>query len=178
MFEMIPEDAVYFPADTFGTERTAVCFSRFLRAMGEPPLRERSAEGLSIVRFLWLRTFHHPICVRAEGPLPAKLVVTRTLGMGGYDPGAVDQKWAKPLSAGEWNDLAKCTSDPEVWGVHQRDPWGIDGAPWILEASLDREYRIAAHWCPRESGPATAFRRACWSLIMLAGEDLIDGDVY
>ena len=178
MFEMIPEDAVYFPAEAFGSERTTDFFARFLRAMGEPPLQDRGAEGLIVLRFLWLRTFNHPICVRAEGPAPSKMVVTRTLGMGGYSPGAVDQKWAKELSIEEWRVVETITSDRSVWSEHQEEPWGIDGAVWILDATIEKEHRVAAFWCPREQGRGAALRAACMKLIDIAGAEIVDGDVY
>jgi hypothetical protein len=178
MFEMIPEDAVYFPSEAFGSERTTDFFTKFLRAMGEPPLQDRRAEGLIVLRFLWLRTFHRPICVRAEGPVPGKLVVTRTLGMGGYRPGVVDQKWARDLTVDDWGSVESIVLDRSVWSGHQEEPWGVDGAVWILEASIESEHRVAAFWCPREEGRSAALRSACMKLIDLAGIEIVEGDIY
>jgi hypothetical protein len=41
-------------------------FSKHLTAMAEPPLPHLAASGLEVYRFLYLRSFHHPVMVRVQ----------------------------------------------------------------------------------------------------------------
>src|SRR5215469_6577927 len=75
-------------------------YAKHLRSMSEPSLSEASKDATVIVyRFLWLRTFHHPIAVRltihpdGTGTLNAN----ETDGHGGYEAGKVVQSRAVDL---------------------------------------------------------------------------------
>jgi hypothetical protein len=88
----------YFPTGTFRDSSesgsfknfTARWFAKHLRVMAEPSLSEATKYKLLVTyRFLWLRTFHHPIAIRltirrdGTGFLTGKM----TSGHGGYEPG-------------------------------------------------------------------------------------------
>jgi hypothetical protein len=64
--------------------------------MGEPSLLDVSRQDstVEIYRFLWLRSFHHPIAVRlsVRKDGSALLISKETDGKGGYKPGKLIRK--------------------------------------------------------------------------------------
>src|SRR4030081_3548113 len=82
----------YFPDRAFCAPREAgLCerwYAKHLRAMREPSLWESSKDtSLESYRFLWLRSFHHPVSARLEVAKDgtAQLFVKVLSGQGGYD---------------------------------------------------------------------------------------------
>jgi hypothetical protein len=68
---VVASAAEYFPAGVLGDTADqhrflADWYSKHLTAMGEPSLLEVSRQDatVEVYRFLWLRSFHHPISVR------------------------------------------------------------------------------------------------------------------
>jgi hypothetical protein len=84
----------YFPDRAFcGSHETGTCerwYAKHLRAMGEPSLWELSKDASKqSYRFLWLRTFDHPVSTRLEVAKDgtAQLLVKVLNGKVGMNPG-------------------------------------------------------------------------------------------
>lgn len=128
-------------------------------------------------RFLWLRTFHHPVSVRIESfQGKARLVAVELDGKGGYSPGKPFRRAKRELSVQEWNTIVAAISVADFWSSVTEDPGdgGLDGADWILEGLRHGTYHVVVRWTP---GPGR-FRTACESLLEAARFTFPDGEVY
>jgi len=122
-------------------------YSKHLKAMKEVPIyNSQKASERFVFRLLWLRSFHHPVCVKVEknGYSPAVLVGNELSGKGGYGPGelVVDRK--TEMSAKSYDQLrellksAKFAEQP----IDQDKTNVDDGAMWIFEMSDKGQYHI------------------------------------
>lgn len=155
-------------------------YSQHLTAMGEPSLVDVASGGGTAVRFLWLRSFHQPIAVRVQATEDAmRLVATRLSGAGGYEPGIVESRTERVLTAQEWRRLEEALAEAVFDTTPAtRATLGADGAQWIVERAQDGCYRMVERWSPEPAGADAAFRSACEAFLALAGEQFVTGDVY
>ncbi len=139
-------------------------YSKQLYAMQEPSLSQGKARADVVYRFLWLRSFNHPISVRVEKTgSSVNLHVVELDGAGGYGPGRFLRKTQKALPVADFEKLAARLGKPEFW--QQKGPEiGRDGAEWILESMQDGRYQVADQWSP-ESGE---FRDVCLMFLEFA----------
>ncbi len=148
-------------------------YSKQLYAMQEPSLSQGKVKADVAYRFLWLRSFHHPISVRVEKRgSSVNLYAVELDGAGGSDPGMILRRTQKALLVADFERLADRLGKPEFWQQIVREN-GPDGAEWILESMRDGRYQVAVEWSP-ESG---AFRDVCLVFLDLA-EFLPMDDVY
>ncbi|HZS04476.1 MAG TPA: hypothetical protein VFD58_06540 [Blastocatellia bacterium] len=83
----------FFPAGKLDSRPQAEQFvvewySEHLKAMAEPSLLTLSGVQIECYRFLWLRSFHHPVAVRIWREGNDRFIVAKELdGAGGYEPG-------------------------------------------------------------------------------------------
>ena len=149
-------------------------YSSQLEAAGETSL-PRPAEIASsttkfVIRFLWLRTFHHPVSIRVvlrddEG----ELIARELNGAGGYSPGTVQQQISRQLRKEELDDLRKTLEKAKLEKETLCDSAsGFDGSHWIIETVEPSGYRFLDRWTPRK-GPV---RSVGEKLIELTGWDL------
>jgi hypothetical protein len=146
-----------------------------LRAMNEKPLAGAAAE--EAYRFLWLRTFHHPVSVRIESSRgKARLVAVELDGKGGFLPGKTFRQAKRELSAQEWTTFTTALDAAGFWTWKTEDPGngGLDGADWVLEGLRHATYHVVVRWSP---GPGS-FRTACESLLQAAQFSFPDGESY
>jgi hypothetical protein len=138
-----------------------------LRAMQEPSLSCGKSTAESTYRFLWLRTFDHPISVRVEvNGSTSVLHAVELDGAGGYTPGKVLKRVERALSPAEQEELMAKLNGIRFWGMKTSiDDQGVDGASWILEGVRDGRYHVVDRWSP-ESGD---YREACLFFLELAG---------
>lgn len=124
-------------------------YSKHLRAMSEPTLSCGPGNAEETYRFLWLRTFHHPIAVRVarlkEG---IQLSAVELSGAGGYEPGGIIKQIHKSLSSDQWQTLISEVEDCKYWSQPSVDNSGIglDGAQWIIEARRGQSYHVVDRW--------------------------------
>ena len=93
----------FFPDRAFCTtnlssENCDRWYPPYLTAMKELSLWDRSkASETESYRFLWLRSFHHPVALRLDVASDGRgvLVVKVLSGQGGYDPGNLIEVIAK-----------------------------------------------------------------------------------
>jgi hypothetical protein len=136
-----------------------------LTAMGEAPIYKLAKpDGRFVFRFTWLRTFHHPMCVRLEHSKDGKTVLfgKELNGAGGYQPGILITDRKIELTAQQYEAFkAKLASVNFVQlATEEKDLGGHDGARWIFELNDNGCYHVVDRWCPngaiRELG--------CWFL--------------
>ena len=175
----------YFPKDKFARGwKDADAFmndwyGKHLKAMGEKSLLDVSGKNTEVYRFLWLRTFHHPVFVRVErGQAKTKLFTKELDGAGGYEPGKVLRKNEVILKEKEFCEFLSLLEKADYWKLPsiQDNDDGVDGSQWILEAVKDDRYHIVDRWTPEKG----EFRAACVYLLKLSGidTDRLKDDLY
>jgi hypothetical protein len=175
----------YFPKDTFSRNwKDADAFmndwyGKHLKAMGEKSLLDVSDKTAEAYRFLWLRSFHHPVFVRIRRDQNGIKLFTKELdGAGGYEPGKVLRESEISLQRKEFCEFLRLLEKADYWTLPstKTDEAGADGAQWILEAVKENRYHIVDRWSP-ENG---AYRAACVYLLKLSGidTDRLKDDLY
>lgn len=168
-----PTQSQYFPNGTFAEQGDAEAFvvtwySHALKSLEEPSLWElsRNDKHAVVYRFLWLRSFHHPVAIRiniaSDGT--AEVATKVSSGAGGYDPGRLIEKQTEKLSAIQVKDLIEQVRSAKFWELpteEKRASFGIDGARWILEGIQDGNYHIVDRWSPKNG----AYRALCWFFV-------------
>ncbi|WP_035356623.1 hypothetical protein [Edaphobacter aggregans] len=142
-------------------------YSSQLRALEEPSLyslsKSTSAESY---RFLWLRTFHHPIAIRLD-PNPdgtSTVIVKVASGAAGFRPGVLSEQRSQLVSKEQTQAFLKRVSELRFWDASNpvNDQRGTDGSQWIIEGVRAGRYHVVDRWTPtkgvvRELGMILAF---------------------
>jgi hypothetical protein len=183
-----PPDAnpQYFPEGIFGDTSDKGSFKDFatrwyssdLRAMHEPSLFEASKDrSLVAYRFLWLRTFHHPIVIRltirpdGTGALTGKI----TSGAGGYEPGDLIWNQAIDIPKAQLQQFVNAVKMAEFWTLPPDHRWGgTDGAQWIMEGVQDGNYHVVDRWSPER----TNYAKMCLLLLNLSNIQVAAKEIY
>ena len=151
----------YFPNGVLSVHRRADEFklkwySGQLAALQEPSLWESSkTQQTQSYRFLWLRTFDHPVAIRvdvnADGT--SQLTTKMTSGAGGYAPGKLIKNATVTLSKEqtEWF-LGKIDRFWQLPSVQEmtKETIGADGSQWIVEGIKAHGYLVVDRWTPRD----------------------------
>jgi hypothetical protein len=154
-------------------------YGKHLRAMKEPSLVDVKDPDSEVYRFLWLRTFHHPISVRiVRTGYSFRLTSVELNGAGGYDPGRNLRTDNVEIFNDEWCQFTALLDKAQFWAepTVNRELSGFDGSQWVFEGVNDGRYHIVDRWTPREG----AFREACIYLLKLSGRDekSLGNDLY
>ena len=170
------EPGVFLPERPDVDDMMRTAFSNNLVAMNEPVIAPTTHDS---VRFLYLRSFHHPIAVRVERRLAhVRLTAVELDGAGGYDPGVPTRRVTRNVSDEEWNDLLSLLDNASFWELptsHERAT--LDGARWILEASVDGRYHVVQRNSPDET-EMRGFRGACLWLLDTAAFTPVGDELY
>ncbi len=137
-----------------GANEISNAYIKYLQAMDEPYLPTAANGKDEIYRFLWLRTFHHPVVVTIERTgANYTLSSKESDGAGGYEPGKIIETHMRPLSSGEWCLLRDALATSDFWNMSVVDEklGGLDGSEWILEGIRNGRYHAVKRWSP-ESG--------------------------
>jgi hypothetical protein len=178
----------YFPEAAFDKQEKSNDFavewySQQLKALQEPSLWEtsKSIKG-QVYRFLWLRSFHHPVVVRLNVNDDGKgtLVTKVADGQGGYPPGKLIENRTQDLSKQQTQWFLDEVKALKYWDLPTREGENpnvvqVDGAQWIVEAVRNGTYKIVDRWSP-EKGPIKTLGLSM--AIDLAGMKLLYQDVY
>lgn len=136
-------------------------YGSMLLAAKEPSLSAANVRPKAVIRFTWLRSFHPPIIVRAEGLGSAapRLVATHLSGQGGYGPGNIDQHIERPLRADEAATLQAALTEAALFPPSKPEaplpecaPFGSDGAEWVIEVVDSGGYHFTKRWSPTRGG--------------------------
>lgn len=154
-------------------------YGKHLAAMGESSLLDIDNADTETYRFLWLRSFHHPISIRIERRgYTFGLKAVELSGSGGYEPGKIRQTDDVVISSDQWCRLMTLLNKAKFWEqpTSSDSSLGRDGAQWILEGVNDERYHIVHRWSPSDD----AFRETCIYLLELSGRDekTLGGNVY
>lgn len=143
-------------------------YGDFLKKMGEKSLLVNSNER-EVYRFLWLRTFHHPIFVRVERKGNSiDLFSKESNGAGGYEPGKVIKTKKTTIDIEQWLEFLNLLEKTNYWKMPIEDKRvGFDGSQWILEGVKDNRYHIVDRWSPKN----VEYKEACIYLLKLSGID-------
>lgn len=149
-----------------------------LRAAHEPSLLEMAKDkSVSIFRFVWLRTFHHPIIVRlvVDDNGTGRLTAVEMTGQGGFAPGALAKKQTLDVSKDDVAHLQSLIAAIAYWTMPtQAGPGGNDGAQWILEGVQRGQYHVVVRWSPK-IGP---YREVCMYMLNLSRIDVSPKQIY
>ncbi|NJM52410.1 MAG: hypothetical protein HC846_02845 [Blastocatellia bacterium] len=167
----------YFPNETFLSKNWKESddfhndwYGKFLRIMDEKPLLDISDENTEVYRFLWLRTFHHPIFVRVERNEKTIRLFSKELdGAGGYDSRKTIKTTDTILDESQWCQFLNLLEKSKYWQMPTEDTRlsGVDGAQWILEGVKDGRYHIVDRFMPEKDN----YGQACIYLLQLSGVD-------
>jgi hypothetical protein len=172
----------YFPRGSLDSSRPKIdsllrdWYSKYLRAMQEQSLSCGSRADEYTYRFLWLRSFHHPIAVRLEKVGPqATLSAVELDDTGGHAPGKILRRTQRVLSSAEQSKFEAKLNEVGFWEMRRdQERFGSDGAQWILEGVDHGQYQVVQRWSP---GPG-AFREVCVFLLDLAGLRIPPAEFY
>ena len=153
--------AQFFPKsslDPTGDDFKANWYSTQLRALREPSLfalaTNKKAESY---RFLWLRSFHHPVAVRVDLQVDGSwILVTKVAsGAGGYSPSTLTTNTSRQLTAQEAQSFRSMVENGGFWNAPNpiNDQTGTDGSQWIIEGVKAGHYHVIDRWMPN-NGPA------------------------
>lgn len=129
-------------------------YSKHLKALEEPSLFQMAKTSKAeAYRFVWLRTFHHPVIVRVDiqpngnGQLTTKV----SSGAGGYEPGKLIENTSRPLTRPQVDKFLATIQGLQFWKLptHENpETAGCDGAQWIIEGVKNGEYHVVDRWSP------------------------------
>jgi hypothetical protein len=126
-------------------------YSKHLLAMNEPSLLSVPHTKGETYRFLWLRTFHHPVAVRleliADNPWIHRVELD---GAGGYEPGSVLLSDDVQLELATWSGFIAKLNESAFWELPSSESTtGIDGAQWVFEGRQGDRRKFLHRWSPR-----------------------------
>ncbi len=167
---LVPNDSntFYFPGDfnDFGNK----WYSKYLFYLKEPVLFKDTSSD-EIYRFTWLRTFHHPICIRfVKQNNTYTLYWKESNGAGGYEPGVIIINKKMNVDRKTWETFSEKIKESNFWNLPTDDDdlLGLDGSQWILEGRSTNQYHVVDRWTPNN---ASSYYHCCDFLINLT--DLI-----
>jgi hypothetical protein len=148
----------YFPPGVFDSDsKKDQSYSRHLRALQEPSLWKESLSNKNarVYRFLWLRSFHHPISARLEVKPDGSSVLFYKVcnGTGGYGPGKLARTKTLHIAKPMTDDMADFLREAGFWDLPPieqvaPDVVRVDGAQWILEGVENGRYHVVDRWSP------------------------------
>lgn len=127
-----------------------------LKGLDEPSLLEEAKNpAQESYRFVWLRTFHHPVAVRldimADGS--GRLTTKIANGAGGYEPGKLIENTSRSMQREQIEKFLRQVKNVGFWDLPSYDTtMGCDGSEWIIEGVKNGKYHVANRWTPSK-GP-------------------------
>ncbi len=159
----IAQDA-YFPkgeldSDTQSEKRKQLWYSHALKILEEPSLLKLSENsGAESYRFLWLRTFKHPVAVRLDLKSDGTAVLTAKItdGEAGfpYTVAHLTESFAHSAEPEKIRSFLSKVKQVNFWSLpsHLHDQTGTDGSQWIIEGVKDGKYHVVDRWSPANGG--------------------------
>jgi hypothetical protein len=154
----------YFPPGLLDPQKVDR-YSRQLKAMREPSLYELSQQdpNAKVYRFLWLRSFHHPIAIRLVVRKNGSgwINVRMTTGNGWSEPGRISRYGVSWLTKGKTQALLNAYEGAGFWNLTTLPETTStvvqnDGAQWIIEGVRAGKYHVIERWSPQTGDPVHA----------------------
>lgn len=178
------ESVQYFPPHAFYDSQPLDAgvirwYSKYLNALGEPSLWVASKESeRQRYRFLWLRTWDHPISIRVDRDDDESATLTLKVAngsSGGDEPGRLDVVRTKKLTKKEFDAIADKFTASGFWTMASTEPsGGKDGARWVLEATKNGRYSVVDRWSPKDG----AIRDLALDFLKVSGYAIAEDKVY
>jgi hypothetical protein len=151
-------------------------YSKHLRAMKEESLYSSDEGWRENYRFLWLRTFNHPVAVRIWKCGSVRFISVKELdGAGGYEPGKLKLDRKRELTPEEWSGFMRHLDDSCYWQLLSQDHAdGNDGSQWIFEGIKGGRYHVVDRWTPQNG----SYRELCLFMLQLSGLKLDSSELY
>jgi len=156
-------------------------FKAALQSFGEPSLCDKTLlrDKYEGYRFLWLRTFHHPILIKLEKNLGKVTLIYKELDGNDYKYGSIAESKSidiyKQLGKGMQPDVlvqraldflfeeakAEIWEQPYEYEVTRRNGAErfalLDGASWTVEAIKDGKCHVVTRRSPKRDEPVRRF---------------------
>lgn len=128
-------------------------------------------------RFVWLRTFHHPISVSVVREEKGwVLYATELDGAGGYQPGSVLRTARIALDTEKVEHIRHQIEASQAWSLPTNESdAGNDGAQWIVELRDGHHYHAIDRWSPKIGSPVHALGA---TFLALTGWQLPERETY
>jgi hypothetical protein len=157
-FSLTNAQGQYFPRsslDSRGSELKSQWYSSQLRALQEPSLLSLSkSPSAESYRFLWLRTFNHPIAIRLDPKPDGTSILTTKVasGSGGFHPGVLSENSSQVLSKERTQAFLTRVNELNFWEAPNpvNDQRGTDGSQWIIEGVKAGQYHVVDRWSPKD----------------------------
>ena len=131
-------------------------YAEQLQALKETPIGDLRSDGVAqSYRFLWLRTFHHPVVVRVDvlSDGTGRVRVKETGGQGGYKPGKLIKDDTRRLSKQEAQWFVDRMQESGFWELPPEEKENekeivLDGAFWVVEGKSGQQYHVVEKYAP------------------------------
>jgi len=167
----------YFPKNALADDSRSDQFKTYwyshaLKVLAEPSLLELAKNSSSeSYRFLWLRTFHHPVAIRLDVRPDGTGALTKKVGSGSagfpYTVRLVIENVSRPLTREQTQGFLAMLIRLGFWSLpsHINDQTGTDGSQWVIEGVKEGKYHVVDRWSPdagavRELGLSLALEMA------------------
>jgi hypothetical protein len=148
----------YFPPGVLDSD-----YSKYLKALHEPSLWELSQKDMNaeVYRFLWIRSFHHPIAVRltvrqgGSGWIDSRMAT----GQSGDAPRRLMRYGRSWLTKGKTQSLLTAFESAGFWNLpalEKTTDIRLDGARWVFEGVRGGKYHVVDRWSPYAGDPLRA----------------------
>jgi len=170
-------------SESRGDQYETEWYSEQLAALGEQCLSPAQfAPKRPTYRFLWLRSFRHPVSARLEIKEDGSgtIFLRETDGHSVIAPKG--NKWGKlvrqtevSVAKPEVDEFLKQLSKSGFWSSAFTRQLGNDGAQWIMESYDGSRYRMQQKWTPPDGD---TFRAVCLKLMDLSKFDVKSEEIY
>lgn len=147
-----------------------------LQNLNEPCLYNlETGKDSEIIRFTWLRSFHHPISVRVEkNKKDVKIIWKEGKGAGGYSPQGLKKVRKKKLNGKEWDKLSSLFEKTDFKKLQNEYYVPMnDGATWTIERIKQNKYK--AH---HTNSPGKEIKQLCLYLLNLTKLKIEKSKIY
>jgi hypothetical protein len=168
-----PAAEAFFPKESQLSNSLKRWYYHHLAAMGEKSFRSLSKKD-TVYRFLWLRSFHHPISVSIEilnhGNDGAILHAVELDGgdIYGAPPGKQLRNFSYRYFPKLTKELIAKVDTTKFWTLPPNDDapnlMRFDGAQWVMEGWKEGKYRLVRRFSPGDGN----FRELCVIFLLLA----------
>jgi hypothetical protein len=137
-----------------------------LKAFREPSMAKIATQkSKESYRFVYIRTFHHPIAVRVEvnADGTGTVFMKETSGQGGYGMGKLIRSRTIAINAEAMKGVLEEIEKSNFWNEpfeekQNEDVIQLDGAEWTFEGAKDGKYHAVSRWSP-DCDRARAFKK-------------------
>lgn len=145
-----------------------------LKLLDEEPFDKARSFHCQAHRFIWTRSFHPLICIRATEETGTWSIHTKILDLSN-DTLSLTHNTVSSLSYEQWQQLTDMAQKPGIWSYDWSKSGGIDGASWRLESMRYGRFKELNVWCPEPEDP---LRKFCLQLLKLSELPISESEIY